>query len=204
MASRSTQGLTETGLTGLRARARAGVPFLGGLTLAAARAHEACGPARRTLACMAAGRLEGPVIWIVPLHATDRLNPPGVAELMDPGRLIFITPRRFEDVLWSAEEALRAGLIPLVVVDLPGPPALTPVRRLHLAAETGAAEGSTAPVALLLTPGDGGAPGVETRWWIAPRHLGDRRAWRLERRRARAAPPMAWALSPDGHLTPEP
>ena len=194
------------GLAGLRAHARAPVPFLGDLALLAARAHEICGPARRTLACMAADRLEGPVIWIVPLHATDRLNPPAVAELMDPGRLIFVTPRRAEDLLWTAEEALRAGLIPLVVVDLTGPPALTPVRRLHLAAETGAAEGSVAPLALLLTPGDGGAPGVETRWWMAPRHgggpRGERRAWRLERRRARVLPPAAWTLTPDGHLTP--
>ena len=202
MTSRSTHGVTGAGLMGLRKGARPEVPFVGGLSLPAARAHEVCGPARRTLACMAAGGLEGPVIWIVPLHATDRLNPPAVADLMDPGRLIFITPRRREDVLWSAEEALRAGLIPLVVVDLPGPPALTPVRRLHLAAETGAAEGSVAPVALLLTPGDGGAPGVETRWWMAPRHASDRRAWRLERRRARAAPPAAWTLTADGRLSP--
>lgn len=189
------------GLTGVRP-ARALVPFVGGLTLAAARAHEICGPARRTLACMMAGRLEGPVIWIMGAEEKDRLNPTGVVELMQPGRLVFVTPRKAVDMLWTAEEALRAGIVPLVVADLRGPPALTPVRRLHLAAETGAEEGRVAPVMLLLTPGDGGAPGIETRWWMAQRHEGERHAWRLERRRSRAAPPAAWALAPGGELTP--
>ena len=196
MATRSIMGLS-----GVRA-SRPEIPFPGGLTLAAARAHEVCGPARRTLACMIGRRTGGPVMWIVPAHERDRLHPAGVAELMDPGQIVFVTPRRPTDALWTAEEALRSGVVPLVVADLRGPPALTPVRRLHLAAETGAEEGPAAPVVLLLTEGCGGAPGVETRWWMAPRHEGERRSWRLERRRARAAPPAAWILAPDGRLTP--
>ena len=178
------------------------IPFVGGLSLAGARVHELCGPGRRTLACMAAGLREGPVIWIVAAHERDRLHPAGVAELMEPGRLVFVTPRRAVDLLWTAEEALRAGVVPLVVADLLGPPALTPVRRLNLAAEAGMETERATPLMLLLTPGDGGAPGVETRWWIAPRHAGERRAWRLERRRARTLPPAAWDLAPGGALTP--
>jgi protein ImuA len=195
MTTRSIMGLAGIG------PARPLVPLVGGLSLAAARAHEICGPARRTLACMMAGSLEGPVIWIVAQHERDRLHPAGVAEMMEPGRLVFVTPRRAQDMLWTAEEALRAGVVPLVVADLQDPPALTPVRRLHLAAETGMEEGRVAPVTLLLTPGDGGAPGIETRWWMAPRHR-EGRAWRLERRRSRAEPPAAWDLAPNGRLTP--
>jgi protein ImuA len=44
----------------------------------------------------------------------------GVREEIDPGRLIFVDPTRPEDILWSMEEALRTGIVPLVVADLIG------------------------------------------------------------------------------------
>ena len=156
------------------------------------RVHEACGPARRTFAMWLAGQLTGPVLWIVPMWETDRLNPDGMLPFADPARFIFATPRRAEDVLWTIEEALRSGAVPLVVADLPDPPGLTPVRRMHLAAETGGQQGGGAPLGLLLSPGDGGAPGVESRWHMAPAHQGNIRRWRLERRRARMAPQKIW------------
>jgi protein ImuA len=179
-----------------------GVAFLGDLALATARVHEACGAARRTFALVLAGAMTGPVLWIAPGWSTGRLNPDGMLDLVDPGRLVFATPRRAEDLLWTMEEALRAGAVPLVVADLPGPPALTPVRRLQLAAETGAAEGACRPLGLILTP-TGAAPGVETRWSLAPRHPDTRtEAWDLRRLRARTLPEAAWSLAagPDGRL----
>jgi len=164
--------------------------FLDGLDLALARTHEFCGPARRTLALIVAGRTQGPVIWIMPDWARDRLHGAGVVELLDPGRLILVSPRRAEDLLWSMEEGLRAGCAPLVVCELPDIPGLTPVRRLHLAAETGQREQGGAPLGLLLIAGNGGAPGIESRWHMAQIAGG----WRLERRRARTQPPMAWNI----------
>ncbi len=180
--------------------------FLDGLTLARARAHEFCGPARRSLALFVARALSGPVIWIVPAHARDRLHGQGVASLIDPGRLLLVAPRRPEDLLWSMEESLRAGCSPLVLCELPAPPGLTPVRRLHLAAETAVREKGQHPLGLLLIPGDGGAPGVESRWHLSPTRSG----WRLERRRARTQPPMAWDISAEaekgeiGKIVPTP
>ncbi|MEL6169252.1 MAG: hypothetical protein AAFR35_11205 [Pseudomonadota bacterium] len=172
------------------------------MTLARARVHEICGGARRTLALALAAEMDGPVFWIAPAWAPERLNPTTALHFIDPGRLIFLRPKRAEDLLWTMEECLRSGTVPLVIADIPGLPRLTPVRRLHLAAETGATEGSVHPLGVLLTPGDGGAEGVESRWHLAFAHEGDRAmGWRLERRRARAAPPAAWSVRP-GARTP--
>ena len=164
------------------------------VSLQLARVHEACGPARRSFALWLAGQMQGPVLWIAPSWEAACPNPDGMLDFADPARFLYVHPRRTEDLLWCVEEALRAGAVPLVIADLPAAPALTPVRRMHLAAERGGTPGK-APLGLLLTPGDGGAQGIESRWHMAPAHAGTRRRWRLERRRARALPPMTWAAT---------
>jgi protein ImuA len=152
-------------------------------------------------------RCEGPVVWIRPGWGPERLNAAGLQPLANPARLVLVGADRDETALWAAEEALRSGSVPLVVVETAVPPGLTPVRRLHLAAGAGAEaanrDGSTAPLGLILTPGQGGAPGVESRWHLAPmpsRSLlwSDEAAWTLTRLRARLAPPARWRLCRKG------
>lgn len=181
-----------------------GLPLLpggaAGLALAGGRAHELCGPARRVLAAMALGgpQAAGPaVLWLLPGWLAERPNPCGLAGFLHPGRLVLVAARRAEDILWAAEEALRSGALPAVVAELAAPPGLTAVRRLHLAAEAGAGAGAGAgaPLCLLLTPGEGGAAGVDSRWHMAPEPGG---GWRLTRLRARCAPAAAWAVLPRG------
>lgn len=181
-----------------RYRDRPVARFLSELALATGRAHEFCGLARRTLALMAIRGTQGPVFWIRPVWQPDWLNPDGLMSFIDPGRLIFVEPTRSEDILWSAEEVLRSGAVPVVVADLPSPPRLTPVRRLHLAAENGAERGRAAPFALLLVPGGGGAQGVESRWQFSPRHKLGRTSWRLARLKARGEPPKTWKVEKRG------
>jgi protein ImuA len=198
--------------------------------------HEATGSARATFAVVLAGALQGagtgPVIWIRPAWAPDRLHPDGMRPFADPGRFLFVDAARDADLLWCTEEALRSGQAPLVVADLPAVPGLTAVRRLTLAAEAGTGgmagkdrtSAAQVTTGLILTPGAGGAPGVETRWRMDTAHGpdaggraegpadGDRpnagrgSVWRVERLRARMAPPAAFRITPDrdGRLRAEP
>lgn len=183
------------------------LPLLPGcaeVALAQGRVHEASGPARRSFAVWLAARTSGPILWIAPSWGTETLNTDGLSDWMDPARLIFVAPRRAEDLLWTMEEVLRSGAVSLCVADLPALPSLTQVRRMHLAAETGASEGKHVPLGLLLTPGVGGAPGVETRWHMVPNHNEGEDHWQLERLRARTAPPKTWQLHrPQSHGTPQ-
>lgn len=174
---------------------RPGVPFLGQFRLAGARAHEICGAARRRLALWLLAETQGPVIWIRPAWHPDRLHMAGVRAEIDPGRLVTVAPERAEDLLWVMEEVLRAGAVAVAICDLSEPPGLTAIRRLHLAAEAGAQ--GRALLGLVLTPGAGGAPGVESRWRLEPAHAPQAEGWRLSRLRARDAGPGDWLVRRD-------
>jgi len=176
-------------------------PLVGDLTLRRGRVHELCGPSRVMLAALVMAKCTGPVVWIRPGWGAERLNAAGLQRLADPARLIFAAADREEGLLSATEEALRSGAVPLVVAELVTPPGLTPIRRLHLAAEAGAEvarrDGARAPLGLILLPGAGGAQGVESRWQMTPapsRSLlwSDEEWWRLARLRARLLPPAAW------------
>ena len=109
---------------------------------------------------------------------------------LDPARLVFARTRSRAELLWAAEEALaHRRWCRWWWSSCPSRPASPPVRRLHLAAETGALQAADPPLALLLTPGDGGAPGIETRWHLAPAP-----GWAATAARAGAspAPAPAW------------
>lgn len=162
--------------------------------LALGRVHEICGDARQRMALWIAAQTKGAVLWIVPDWVGPQLTPCAMMPFVDPARLLLVQPKRSDDVLWCAEEALRTGAVGLVVADLPGLPGLTPVRRLHLAAESGGQNGGALPLGLLLTPGTGGAQGVESRWHLAPEHKGQPGGWRLSRLRARMAPEQSWQV----------
>ncbi len=179
---------------GTRRKRTAQVPFVADLSLTATRVHEFRGLARRSLAMMLATRMQGPVFWIAPAWDTPHLHAQGMQGFVDPGRFTFMTPKRPEDVLWVMEETLRAGIVPLVVADIPAPPALTPVRRLHLAAEHGAKLTHQKGLGLLLTGTETPAPGVESRWRLDPNHAHPNGGWHLTRERHRSDPPKSWHL----------
>ena len=176
-------------------------------SLMRARVHEFCGPARTQLAAFVLGATSGAVIWAGPAWWPQRVYPYGLLPFTDPSRIIFARCRRPEDILWTMEEALRSGAAPVVLGDLPTPPALTPIRRLHLAAEAGAEaahrRARPAPLGLILTAQGGvegrGAQGVESRWHMQSAPSGmtmleNRAAWTLSRLRARSEAPARWGI----------
>lgn len=192
---------------------RPALAVLEGIALAHGRLHEACGPARHSFALWLAAAAQGPVLWLSPARGGTALNPDGLAEYTSPARFLFVQAARAKDQLWAMEEALRSGTAALVVAELNEPPAMTPVRRLHLAAAAGGSSGP-APLGLLLTPGAGGAQGVESRWHLAPAHAmpcgppanggaaGTRKCWTLQRLRARTLPPRLWQITQAGTGSP--
>lgn len=165
------------------------------IALRLGRVHELCGQARHTLAVTIAAQLGGPVVWITQHAATEFLCPDAIAGHITPGHILFVTPAKRDMLLWAMEEALRDGHAPVVVADLTAPPTMVPIRRLHLAAEAGCGAGICRPLALLLTPGQGGAPGIETRWSLDPAHHHGAGHWTLSRLRARMAPPRDWLMT---------
>lgn len=164
------------------------------IALRLGRVHELCGSARRTLALAVAAETGGPVVWVTVQGAAETLCADAIAELMEPGQILFVTVPKRDMLLWAMEEALRDGQAPVVVGDLTAPPAMVPVRRLHLAAEAGCGGGVCRPLALLLTPDDGGAPSIETRWSLEPAHHEGQGHWTISRLRARMAPPREWVM----------
>ncbi|MCW1932663.1 ImuA family protein [Pararhodobacter zhoushanensis] len=185
------------------------------MTLARGRVHELTGPARTTLAALAAAvaQGEGPVVWLRPGWRNEQLCPQGLRALLpDPGALIVVPCAKPVDVLWSLEEALRAGCVALVLAELADAPDLRALRRLHLAAGEGLARNRQAgrvlpaPLGLVMAcdSADSRIAGVESRWALhplAPTPDARRQRWRLDRLLTRSQPPRDWEI--DGGPLPE-
>ena len=126
------------------------------------RVHEVCGPSSVSFAAVLMTRLNGPVLWVREAHRTEHLNPLGLMMFFDPARLLSANASHQVDRLAVAEEALRAGALSLVVVEITKPLGLTAGRRLQLAAKAGNSIG------LCLIPEGMGSNAAETRWRAAP------------------------------------
>lgn len=138
------------------------IDWLPGVPLRAGRAHEVCGAGASGFAACLAGRIGSDVLWITQGWCAERINPLGYARFADPSRLLMVLTKTQDEALAVAEEALRAGAVPLVVIEVTEPLSLIAGRRLHLAAETGQS------TALCLIPEGMGSNAAETRWRCTP------------------------------------
>ncbi len=182
-------GVLETGLAPVDAA-------LPGGGLERGRLHELTGEAAMGFALFLLARIDGPILWIRDDGRPAGLYGPGLVQRgIDPARLAIAHAAKPEDALWVAEEALRDGSVAAVLLDTGQSVALTPARRLQLAAEGGGALG------LILTRGSNGAglhpATLDTRWRIdaAPgRDRGQHQARLLELERCRGGRPARFRM----------
>jgi len=126
------------------------------------RMHEVCGAGAHAFAVLSAAQYDAPLLWVRAGWRQEQLNPPGFVGLLNPDKLLVASAKNDTEVLAVAEESLRSGVLPLVVMELSSPLDLTAGRRLQLAAKTGAS------TALAIIPEGMGSNAAQTRWRCSP------------------------------------
>ena len=169
-----------------------------GAMLARGRTHEVFGAGARAFAAMVASCAgvsgKEAVVWVREARDRRRLNPLGLADFVDPARILLAECERPLDVLWTMEEALRLGPAGLVIAELTRPPDLKVSRRLQLAAEAGGVIG------LCLVDDTPVANAAETRWFCAPTASpegSDSTHWRLSLIKNKKGTLGAWEIEWD-------
>ena len=170
------------------------IPIYENIGLEHGRVHECYGPAKLFFPFILAQRCKSPILWIRPSYSKHMVNPDGVSKWVNPHRFIFVNSPSFKNALWCIEESLRVGTPPLIIAELEQIPTLTQIRRMHLAAKS-CKSSNIAPLPLILTPKDGSALCVETRWDIRPNHANKPYQWRLDLTRARLLPEKKFFLT---------
>jgi len=146
-------------LDDLRTPGRHGVVWLvETIQLSKGRVHELLGDSAFMFAALAVSRLKGPVIWAGLPQAVRTVAPTGVQDFFDPARLILTTGVSRTEILWAAEQALRARCAPCVIAEIQDGPDLKESRRLQIAAEEYGALG------LILVHRAPQTSAAETRW----------------------------------------
>lgn len=126
------------------------------------RMHEVCGAGALLFAAALAAQTEGAFFWVKEGWQAQRLNPVGLSDFFRPERLLIASAKNQNEMLAVAEESLRSGAVPFVVMELSRELDLTAGRRLQLAAKAGKTIG------LAIIPDGMGSNAAETRWHCRP------------------------------------
>ncbi|WP_339114914.1 hypothetical protein [Thioclava sp. GXIMD2076] len=102
------------------------------------------------------------VLWIREAWRAEGLDPQGLIRFRPPEGLLLARPSDQTDALAVAEEALKDGALPFVVLEVTRPLNLREGRRLQLAAKAGNSLG------LCIIPEGMGSNAAETRWRAEP------------------------------------
>ena len=175
-------------LSSMQLQAREAVCLSGPVCLAKGRVHEVMGDSADMFAILTASRLVGPIIWIGLARDIGSLAPTALQDYIDPARVILTQGISRREVLWAAEQALRAPCAQCVVVELSNGPDLRESRRLQIAAQEGGGVG------LVLINGRAHTSARETRWHCAASKSGEP-AWTWTLTKNRKGEPGRWLAS---------
>ena len=103
-----------------------------------------------------------PPVWIGRPRDVGTLRPEGLMPWIPPASLTLVEAKRRADILWAAEQVLRAAAQAVCVVQLDQGPGLSESRRLQVAAEAGGALG------LVLIARRANSSTCQTRWDCGP------------------------------------
>jgi len=146
--------------------------------LAKGRVHEVMGDSADMFAILTASRLTGPIIWVGLSRDIGSLAPTALQDYIDLARVIFTEGISRSEVLWAAEQALRARCASCVIVELSAGPNLRESRRLQVAAQDGGGVG------IILIHGRAQTSACETRWHCAANKSGENTwVWSLTKNR---------------------
>ena len=135
-----------------------------GVSLRKGRTHEVTGPGADLFAIIAAAEQDRGILWISLYRDLVSLCPTGLQAYLNVEDLILVEAVSRGELLWAADQALRADGGFCVILDMPDQLSLKESRRLQLAAEQGGGLG------LILLRGGVSSSAAQTRWECTPLH----------------------------------
>ena len=134
------------------------------------RIHEVMGPGADMFAAIAASEQSQNILWIGLYRDLTSLCPTGLQAYLKVEDLILVEAVSRGELLWAADQALRAEGGFCVILEMPDLLSLKESRRLQLAAEQGGGLG------LILLRGGVSTSAAQTRWECVPAYA-DQPAW---------------------------
>lgn len=126
------------------------------------RIHEVYGPGADMFAVQAIAERASTTLWIGLHRDTETLSPTGLQAYLDIDDLIIVEAVSRGELLWAADQALRADGGFCVILEMPDMLSLKESRRLQLAAEQGGGLG------LIILRGGVSTSAAQTRWHCVP------------------------------------
>ena len=133
-----------------------------GVQLRRGRTHEVTGAGADMFAVLAAAAHGQNLLWIGLHRDIVTLNPVGLQTHLQVDQMILVEAVSRGELLWAADQALRAPGGFCVILDMPDTLSLKESRRLQLAAEQGGGIG------VILLRGPANTTAAQTRWACQP------------------------------------